>query len=141
MEKESDDLEKTKAAYPSLFSCSFDKGFHSPENQRVLKDHLEVVALKRKGKLSQKVREIEASEEFKKAQHRRAAVESAINGLEVHGLDKCRDDGIAGFKRYVAFAVVTRNIHRIGTIIHQRIQKQLKRQKDREFKGMQLLAA
>jgi len=46
-------------------------------------------------------------------------VESAINGLEVHGLDVCLDHGIEGFKRYVAWAVVARNIHRIGAILWQ----------------------
>ncbi len=46
-----------------------------------------------------------------------SAVESAINALEVHGLDLCRDHGIVGFKRYVAWAVVARNIHRIGALL------------------------
>jgi len=46
-------------------------------------------------------------------------VESAINGLEVHGLDVCLDHGIEGFKRYVAWAVLARNIHRIGAIVWQ----------------------
>lgn len=50
-------------------------------------------------------------------------VESAINALEVHGLDMCPDHGIDGFKRYVALAVVARNIHRIGTILKNREQK------------------
>jgi hypothetical protein len=40
----------------------------------------------------------------------------------VHGLDRCPDRGIEGFKRYVALAVVARNIHRIGAILWQREQ-------------------
>jgi hypothetical protein len=47
-------------------------------------------------------------------------VESAINALEVHGLDLCRDHGITGFKRYVALAVVARNIQRLGAILQAR---------------------
>ncbi len=43
-----------------------------------------------------------------------AAVESAINALEIHGLDRCPDQGIDGFKRYVALAVVARNIQQLG---------------------------
>jgi hypothetical protein len=35
--------------------------------------------------------------------------------LEVHGLDKCPDHGIEGFKRYVALAVLARNIQKLGT--------------------------
>jgi len=43
--------------------------------------------------------------------HQHSAVESAINALEQHGLDQCPDHGITGFKRYVALAVLARNIH------------------------------
>jgi hypothetical protein len=39
----------------------------------------------------------------------------------------CPDHGIGGFKRYVAFAVVARNIHRIGAILWQQEQKRAKR--------------
>jgi len=147
MEKETDDqvaiqmVTDTKAAFPSMTSCSFDKGFHSSENQKALAEHLDIVALKRKGKLSQKAQAIESSEAFKKARHKHAAVESAINALEVHGLDTCKDYGIEGFKRYVALAVMTRNIHRIGAILHQRTQKQLARQKSRCREGPLAIAA
>ena len=55
------------------------------------------------------------------------AVESAINALEVHGLDRCPDHGIAGFRRYVALAVVARNIHRIGAILHEKQSKRAQR--------------
>jgi transposase, IS5 family len=48
-----------------------------------------------------------------------SAVQSAINALEVHGLDSCLDRGIDGFKRYVALAVVVRNIQRLGAILRQ----------------------
>ena len=87
------------------------------------------MALKRKGRLSKKAKAIETSESFTQARAKHAAVESAIHGLEVHGLDLCRDHGITGFKRYVALAVMTRNIHRIGELLHQREQKQLTRRK------------
>ena len=147
MEKETDDqvavpmVTQTKAAFPTLASCSFDKGFHSSENQRVLGEKLEVVALKRKGKLSQKAQAIESSDAFKKAKHKHSAVESAINALEVHGLDKCPDHGIGGLKRYVALAVVTRNIHRIGAILTQREQAKVARLRKRNRDAPFLLAA
>ena len=56
-------------------------------------------------------------------------VESAINALEVHSLDKCRDHGITGFKRYVELAVVTRKIHRIGDIVWKREQQREKQRR------------
>lgn len=63
---------------------------------------------------------MEHAPELIKARRAHSAVESAINALEMHGLDKCLDHGITGFKRYVALAVVTRNIHRFGDTLWQR---------------------
>ncbi len=119
-----------KAKFPTMVSCSFDKGFHSKENQEELAKCLEVVGLKHKGKLSKIAKEIESSKSFKEAQHKHAAVESGINALEVHGLNKCKDPGIGGFKRCVALGIVTRNIHRIGDIVFRQEQKKLARQKN-----------
>ena len=87
--------------FANLNACSFAKGFHSPENQRALKDQLERVALPRKGKLSHTAQAAQQSAAFIKARRAHSAVESAINALEVHGLDMCPDHGIGGFKRYV----------------------------------------
>jgi hypothetical protein len=41
------------------------------------------------GNLSQQAQEVEHAPEFIKARRAHSAVESAINALEVHGLDKC----------------------------------------------------
>ena len=120
---------QAKQRFANLKACSFDKGFHSPENQLALKQQLERVVLPRKGKLSQSAQAVEQSEQFVKARREHSAVESAINALEVHGLDRCLDHGIGGFKRYVALAVVARNIHRIGAILWQQEQKRARRKK------------
>jgi transposase, IS5 family len=82
-----------------------------------LAEHLEQVTLPRKGKLSQQAKALEQSEAFTKARRAHSGFESAINALDVHGLDKCQDHGIDGFKRYVALAILARNIHRIGHIL------------------------
>src|ERR1019366_6277128 len=116
--------------FAHLNACSFDKGFHSPDNHFALKGQLELVALPRKGKLSQMAKAAEQSDAFIKARRSHSAVESAINALEVHGLDVCPDHGIGGFRRYVAFAVVARNIHRIGAILwHQEQQREQRKKK------------
>ena len=117
--------------FANLNACSFDKGFHSKANQIALKEKLELVALPRKGKLSKQAKEEEQAEAFVKTRRAHSAVESAINGLEVHGLDVCPDHGIIGFKRYVALAVVARNIHRIGAILWQ--QEQLRAQRKAKY--------
>jgi hypothetical protein len=123
MQQQTDDqvtvemVTQAKKRFPKLNVCSFDKGFHSRDNQTALKEQLDLVVLPRKGKLSKEARQEEQAQEFVKARRAHSAVESAINGLEVHGLDVCPDHGIEGFKRYVALAVLTRNIHRIGAIL------------------------
>ena len=135
MQKQSDDqvavsmVKEAKQRFANLNACSFDKGFHSPDNQLTLKQQLELVALPRKGKLSQSAQAAEQTEGFVKARRAHSAVESAINALEVHGLDRCPDHGIGGFKRYVALAVVARNIHRIGALLWQQEQKRAHRKK------------
>ena len=137
MQKTTDDqvavsmITQAKQRFENLSVCSFDKGFHSVENQAVLKEELERVVMPRKGKLSQQARAEERSEQFLKARHQHSAVESAINALEVHGLDRCLDHGIEGFRRYVALAIVARNIHRIGAILWEQEQKRAQRKRRR----------
>lgn len=137
MAKQTDDqvavamVTEAKKRFAKLNACSFDKGFHSPANQEELAKHLEQSTLPRKGKLSQQAKAVEQSETFIKARRAHSAVESAINALGVHGLDKCPDHGIDGFKRYVALAIVARNIHRIGHILWQQEQQQSAREAKR----------
>ena len=131
MQKTTDDkvavpmVEATKAQFPSFNACSFDKGFHNPDNQKELKNHLEQVVLPKKGKLSKADQEREYAPEFMQAKQQHSAVESAINALEVHGLDKCPDHGIDAFERYVALAVLSRNIQKLGTIIRDKERQRL----------------
>jgi hypothetical protein len=109
-------VKATQAKFSGFNACSFDKGFHSPANQTDLKVFLEQVVLPKKGKLSKADQEREYAPEFKQAKKQHSAVESAINALEVHGLDKCLDHGIDAFERYVGLAVLSRNIQKLGTI-------------------------
>jgi hypothetical protein len=126
MEKTTDDqiavliAEQAKQRFPTMAAISFDKGFHSPANQAELKKVVGQVVLPRKGKLSQAAKAIESEAEFVRLRRKHSAVESAINALEVHGLDRCPDDGIDGFKRYVALAVVARNIQRLGAVLKEK---------------------
>lgn len=135
MEKSTDDqvavsmVDETKKKFPMLRAVSMDKGFHSPGNQKELKDRLECVVLPKKGRLSKADKERESDLEFSHLRKQHSAVESAINALEVHGLDKCPDHGIDGFKRYVALAVVARNIHRLGAVLRQQEEEKEKQKR------------
>lgn len=140
MEKQTDNqvgvsiVEEAKARFSDLSSCSFDKGFHSPDNQIQLAGILDSVALPHKGKPSKKVRGKESSVDYKKAHDKHSAVESAINALEVHGLNRCPDHGIDGFKRYVGLSIVARNVQRIGAILTDQERSLIERQERKRLK-------
>lgn len=133
MEKETDDkiavsmVTDAQKKFPNLKICSFDKGFHSRANQIDLKAHLELVVLPKKGRLSKEDKTREYSDDFQAERRQHSAVESGINALEVHGLDKCPDHGLEGFKRYVALAVLARNIQKLGAELHKQEKKEEER--------------
>ena len=112
-------IQDTRKRFGTIRSVSMDKGFHSKDNQINLKALAQIVVLPKKGKLSAVEREGESQSEFVRLRHQHSAVESAINALEQHGLDVCPDHGIVGFKRYVALAVVARNVQRLGALLRQ----------------------
>ena len=127
-------VKEARKRFSGVSTCSFDKGFHSPVNQRDLEELLDTVALPRKGKLSATAKAQEASEAFQTARKHHSSVESAINALEVHGLDRCPDKGIDGFKRYVALAIVARNLQHLGAILIRQERQRLQRRRKRQLK-------
>jgi transposase, IS5 family len=141
MRNETDDkiavsmVKETQRRFPDFRSCSFDKGFHSPYNQKELANLLDKVVLPRKGKLSAINKEIENCPEFKQARKKHSAVESSISALGNHGLDRCPDHGLKGFKRYVALAVVARNIQILGHTLQQKEIKRMHRQEKKHLKA------
>jgi len=120
-------LKATKEKFPNLLSCSFDKGFYSPTNRSGLEEVLELVVLPKKGRRSEEERVFESSKAFVRQRRKHPAVESGINALENHGLDRCLDHGLWGLERYVALAVVSRNIQILGTILWKRKLRRLQR--------------
>lgn len=133
MEKETDDkvavamVDAAQSKFPNLKGCSFDKGFYSPGNKKALKENLTLLVLPKKGKRNKIELEEETAEEFRRSKRKHSAVESAINGLENHGLDRCLDHGIHGFKRYVSLSILARNLQIIGHHIQQKKLKRIQR--------------
>ena len=113
-------VENTQRRFADFRMCSFDRGFHSPENRRRLDGLLDKNVLPRKGRWSRADRRRESCEEFVEARRRHAAVESAINALEHRGLDRIRSRGAAGFERMVALSVLAANVHRLGVLLRNR---------------------
>ena len=107
-------------SYPDLRACSFDRGFHSPENRVRLDGLLGTAALPKKGKLNAAERARETAPAFARARRRHPAVESAINNLEQRGLDRVRSKGADGFERTVGLSILAANLHRIGLLLQRR---------------------
>ncbi|SEH08956.1 Uncharacterised protein [Candidatus Venteria ishoeyi] len=96
MEQETDEkvavrmVQETREGFANLSLCSFDKGFWKPDNREQLMEILDKVVMPKKGRCSQKDREIESDPKFIQARKQHAAVKSAINALEIHGLESAR---------------------------------------------------
>ncbi len=105
--------------HPSVNMCSFDKGFYSRENKVQLAELVEFPILPKKGAISAKEKVMIHKPEYRKYRNKHSRIESAVNAIENHGLDRCHDHGEDGFTRYVALAVVARNILQIGRLVMQ----------------------
>ena len=98
--------------------ASFDRGFHSPENQEKLAQIIKHPCLPKPGAKQSVEQQSNASVTFHKARQRHAGVESAIGALQSgNGLKRCRDRTELGFERYVALAVLGRNLHTLGKLL------------------------
>ena len=97
---------------------SLDRGFHSPENQEQLAKVVPNVCLPKPGSKQTVEQEKTASVKFHQAKQRHSGVESAIGALQSgNGLVRCRDVGEVGSERYVALAVLGRNVHALGKML------------------------
>ena len=111
-----------------IYSHSFDKGFWSKDNYQTLQESkTEHVILPKKGKLNKEEKEREGSKTFKKLRHAHSAVESNINMLEHHGLNRCFDKGLHGFKRCVGLSIVAYNLHQLGNVLLEKEREQERR--------------
>lgn len=71
----------------------------------------------KKGKLSEKDKERQSTKEWKKLANKHSSIESNINCLEQHGLNRCPDKGSRGYRRYAGLGVLAYNLHKIGNRI------------------------
>ena len=113
-----------KFAGRKIYSHSFDKGFHSKNNFEILQQAgIEQAILPKKGKLNKVEKERESDKTFRKLRYAHSAVESNINMLEHHGLNRCMDKGLHGYKRCVGVSVLAYNLHHLGNVLLARERK------------------
>lgn len=101
-----------------VLSISFDRGFHSPENQEALADLVPTGCLPTTGCHAAAEQDAKASEAWHKARKRHAGIESAIGALQSgNGFARCRDRGVVGYARYVQLSALGRNLHTLGRLV------------------------
>jgi hypothetical protein len=98
----------------SLASLSFDKGFTRTDDRELLSLYVPTVVMPKRGKKNATETARESAPTFVALRRQHSAVESQINSLEHHGLNRCLDVGLAGYQRYVGFGVLSYNLHVIG---------------------------
>ncbi|MBU1030466.1 MAG: ISNCY family transposase [Nanoarchaeota archaeon] len=146
MEKEKDVeqveslMERLHTTFPGqkIYSHSFDKGFFSKDNyQCLMKAQVENIILPKKGKLNTEEKERESNKTFKELRNAHSAVESNINMLEHHGLNRCVDKGLYGYKKYVGLSVLAYNLHILGNhliVAERKKEKEKQKQRDRYYR-------
>jgi hypothetical protein len=98
----------------SLASLSFDKGFTRAEDRDLLSLYVPTVVMPKRGHKNAAETAHENAPGFVALRRQHSAVESAINSLEHHGLNRCLDVGLTGYRRYVGYGVLSYNLHVIG---------------------------
>lgn len=120
----------TKFTAHKIYSHSFDKGFHSKDNFQTLQHSgIEHVILPKRGKLNKEEKERESDKKFKQLRYAHSAVESNINMLEHHGLNRCMDKGLHGYKRCVGVSVLAYNLHLFGNVLLDKERKLAERRR------------
>ena len=130
-------LEK-KCEGKKINSHSFDKGFWSKENFETLNAApIEQVVLPKRGKHNKEDKERESSKVFKQIRNQHSAVESNINMLEHHGLNRCMDKGLHGFNSCVGLSVLAYNLHILGNALQEADRKKQEQSQKRKKRCQQ----
>jgi len=112
--------------------ASFDRGFHSPENQKELAKLVKHACLAAKGSEKGQEQQEQSSAEFRESRRRHPGVESAIGALQSgNGQERCRDRSKRGYERYVGLGMLGRNLHVLGKLLIARADAECQAGKSR----------
>lgn len=133
-------VNRIKVKFPdaAISSHSFDKGFWNKDNLAFLMaQDITTVVLPKRGRHTKDDTKRQSEPGYKLLRKKHSAVESNINMLEHHGLNRCPDKGLRHYKSYVGLSVLAYNLHQLGKNIidqkHKEEEKNLKRT-ERQFK-------
>ncbi|MCP4553496.1 MAG: hypothetical protein GY834_15965 [Bacteroidetes bacterium] len=119
----------------SIKSISYDKGFWSRQNYFKLSPKIQKTVMPKKGRLNKEEYIREHEKQFLALRKKHSAVESDINCLEHHGLNRCPDKSLKHFRRYVALGVLAYNLHKLGNILLENDRNTRKRERFRKLKA------
>jgi transposase, IS5 family len=98
--------------------ASFDRSFHTPENQKELAKIVRHPCLPKKGADAGRQQHKKGGVQFRAGRQNHPGVESAINALQSgNGQERCRDRSERGYERYVGLGVLGRNLHVLGKLL------------------------
>jgi len=104
-------------------SASFDRAFHTPENQQQLAEIVRTPCIAAKGAKQGRQQQDEGTVAFRQARQRHPGVESLIGALQLgNGLTRCRDRSQRGYERYVGLGILGRNLQTLGKLLIARDQ-------------------
>jgi transposase, IS5 family len=104
-------------------SASFDRAFHTPENQEELAKIVACPCIACKGQEKGRQQQEEGTVGFRKARQNHPGIESAIGALQAgNGQKRCRDRSKRGYDRYVALGILGRNLQTLGKLLLARDQ-------------------
>jgi transposase, IS5 family len=98
----------------AIASLSFDKGFTRAQDRELISLYVPEVVMPKRGKKNAAETQRESGKKFVALRKQHSAVESEINSLEHHGLNRCLDVGLPAYLRYVGYGVMSYNLHVIG---------------------------
>src|SRR5579871_3703419 len=99
-------------------SASFDRAFHTSDNQKGLAEIVTTPCIAAKGAKQGRQQQQEGTVAFRQARQHHPGVESVIGALQVgNGLKLCRDRSKRGYERYVGLGILGRNLHTLGKLL------------------------
>jgi hypothetical protein len=99
-------------------SASFDRAFHTPQNQEDLAEIVRTPCIAAKGQEQGRQQQKEGTVAFRKARQNHPGVESVIGALQKgNGLKRSRDRSKRGYERYVALGILGRNLQTLGKLL------------------------
>jgi transposase, IS5 family len=98
--------------------ASFDRAFHTPDNQEKLAKIVTHPCIPKKGQALGRQQQKEATVEFRQARQNHPGVESTIGALQSgNGQERCRDKSKRGYDRYVGLGILGRNLQVLGKLL------------------------